>query len=318
MRNSMIPIKRGLLERDDTYSLRGIAMILIIVSHTFNGYPTDNAAYFFPQWLKFLHMELWGGMGVDVFLLLSGYGLFLSLSRRETPDGQYIASKMKRLLQPYFIYWMVEILVLLIWNRKELTPHLLEEMATFSIHPDVENWFFKVIVGIYIMVIAVFKADIPHRVRLCIIVFASMAYLLIMKALGAGTWWYQSILCFPVGAIIAYKRNWFASRKPFVVVLAALAVIIASLLTQRAIVVFHVAFACMAIYLIRFFDIRNRLFYFVGLNSFIFYFVECPVMDEIMMFAYPNFLLYTAFTLIGTLLLSAAIASLLHSKKAWQ
>ena len=74
--------KSDFLNPQGTYSLRGVAMLMIILSHAHNGYPVSGDVYF-PSWLNLLHMEFWGGMGVAVFLFLSGYGMTLSLSKRE-------------------------------------------------------------------------------------------------------------------------------------------------------------------------------------------------------------------------------------------
>ena len=70
---------RQFLDYDDTYSLKGIAMLMIIIGHAFNGYPGTDTGYFYPAWLDCLHMELWAAMGVSIFFFLSGYGMFLAL-----------------------------------------------------------------------------------------------------------------------------------------------------------------------------------------------------------------------------------------------
>ena len=137
---------RTFLDYDDTYSLKGIAMLMIIIGHAINGYPRTDTGYFYPGWLDALHMELWAAMGVSIFFFLSGYGMFLALDKRQgSIDLKYVLSKVRKLFVPLLVYWCVEIVTLLIFNRQELTTHIFREIITFSIHPDVENWFFKVI-----------------------------------------------------------------------------------------------------------------------------------------------------------------------------
>ncbi len=299
-----LPEKR-LLGYEDTYCLRGIAILMIIMGHTFNGYPTDDALYFFPSWLHFLHMERWGGMGVGIFFFLSGFGLFTSLSQRKEIDRSYVYKKVKRLFQPFFIYWFVELITLAVFNRSELTSHILTEIATFSIHPDIENWFFKVIVVVYIITLTLFKMQLRNTTRALIVTALSLAFLIVMRELGFGQWWYNTILCFPAGAIAAVNYEWFKKAPSLVMSLVTGGLLLAIWFVHMNTIVFHLVFVLFCIYTIRMLPIQHsRLLFFMGYNSFIFYFMECPVETEIMMFCYPNFPLYCALSVLGTVVLS--------------
>lgn len=288
----------------DTYCLRGIAMLMIIISHTYNGYPVADASCYFPSFLQWLHFELWGGMGVSVFLFLSGYGLFYTLSRREYIGGQYIASKLRRLLEPFVIYWIVEVIVLALFDRGELTTHLLEEVATFSIHPDVENWFFKVIAVTYVITIALFKCRMRDSVRVAALLAMAIAYLVVMKELGFGQWWYNSILCFPAGAAVAWQYDRMAALPAVVMSMAGALLMLAVYQIHMNTIVFHLAFVLFCVYVIKVVNIRSRVLFFIGYHSFVFYFIECPVMEEITMFCYSHFPAYCLLTVLVTFVLS--------------
>lgn len=276
-------------------------MLMIIISHTYNGYPTDDSAYYFPQLLNYLHMELWGAMGVGVFLFLSGYGLFLSLSKRQDNiDRTYIISKIKRLFLPLLVYWVVEVLTLLIFNRQEISAHIFKEILTFSMHPDIENWFFKVILGAYIIIICLFKTKMNHGARIVTLFAVSLLYMIVMYLLGFGAWWYNTILCFPLGTVVAYRKKFFERLRPAPVCLVSIVLILALYIIWFNDIIFNIAFVFLCTYLIRLVNVNNRLLRFIGINSFLFYFIECPVMDEIMMFSYHNFLIYALLTVCGT------------------
>jgi len=210
--------ERAFLEYKDTYNLRGIAMLMIIIGHTYNGYPIDNPHFYFPSWLNYLQLGYWGGMGVGIFLFLSGYGLFCTLGNKTTIDKSYIISKIERLFKPFVIYWIVEIFVLAIFNREELTIQLLREIVSFSIHPDVENWFFKVIVVVYVITIILFRLRIKDSYRISLFFILSIAYLVIMRELGFGHWWYDNILAYPLGALVSYKYDWFSKQNTFLMI----------------------------------------------------------------------------------------------------
>lgn len=296
--------RKSFLDISDTYCLRGIAMLMIIVGHTFNGYPANSPGYYFPSWMNCLHIGLWGGMGVGMFLFLSGYGLFYTLSRRATIDKRYVLSKIRRLFEPFIIYWIVEVIVLALFNRSELRLHLLKEMATLSIHPDVENWFFKVIIGVYIITIVLFKWKMKNAVRLAVLSVLSLIYLVAMKKLGFGQWWYNTILCFPFGAFVAYRYEWFAKLSPTWMSASGCLLLLAIFFVHMNTIAFHLVFVLFCVYAVRLINIQNKVLYFIGFNSFIFYYIECPVMDEIMMFSYANYPVYCVLSVVGTCVLS--------------
>lgn len=301
------------LNISDTYSLRGLAMLMIIISHTFNGYPYNDAAYYFPSWIHGLHLYMWGNAGVAVFLFLSGYGLFITLNQKNI-DKKYILSKVKRLLLPFIIYWIVEIIVLLIFNRQEISPHLFKEIATLSIHPDVENWFFKVIVVIYVVTLLIFKCRISNPIRIAILFILAFAYIFIMKDLGFGQWWYDTILCFPIGAIFAHRYKFFASLSPLYISCLAGALLIVSCYFHMNTAIINLIFILFCIYVIRIVNINNRILCYIGFNSFIFYFIECPVMDEITKFSYYCFPLYCVLSILVTYAVSYLCIEIINRK----
>ena len=295
---------RTLLDKRDTYCLKGIAMLMIIIGHTFNGYPVESSNVYYPQWLNGLHIEHWGGMGVAIFFLLSGYGLFTSLSRRKGIDKRYVAQKGRRLFVPYILYWIVEVIVLLFFSREELSTHLFTEMATFESHPDLENWFFKVIVFVYIIMLLLFRWHLRNSVRVTVISFLSVLYLITMKALGYGEWWWNTILCFPLGVFIAYKYDTFAKLPARWMLLSIGLLLVVCYYFHVNTIVFYLLCCMFSIYALRLINIQNCILYYIGFNSLIFYFIECPVMDNIMMFSYSCFPEYCALSVVGTFAIS--------------
>jgi peptidoglycan/LPS O-acetylase OafA/YrhL len=299
---------RTLLDYDDTYSLKGIAMLMVIIGHAVNGYPKTDTGYFYPGWLDCLHMELWAAMGVSIFFFLSGYGMFLALDRRQgSIDMKYVISKVKRLFVPLLVYWVVELITLLIFNRQELTTHIFREIFTFSIHPDVENWFFKVIVPTYIIMFGLFLTRMPGSFRVILLFIISAIYILILRKAAFGLWWYNTIIAFPIGALVAYRKELFEKISPIIVCPVCAAAMASIYLFHFNSILFNAIAPFLFIYLIRIVNINNKLLNFIGVNSFLFYFIECPVLDEIVKFSYSNFPLYCLLGIVVTYLLTRII-----------
>lgn len=278
-------------------------MLMIIIGHTYNGYPQASPDCVFPSWLRLLHLDYWGSIGVAVFLFLSGYGMYFSLQRHAI-DGRYILAKARRLLEPFVIYWAVELLTLLLLDRAALTGHIVTEICTFSIHPDIENWFFKVIVGLYVVVIVLFRLPTGNGWRIGVLTALCGAYIVAMKTAGMGCWWYNTILCFPLGMAVARWRSWFAARSTVLMSVLTLLAAAAAFLLTRNTNLFHLPLVLAVAYGLRMVDLRHGLLELIGVNSFVFYFLENPVMDEMAMPFYHDFLNYCGMTLLITIFLS--------------
>ena len=80
---------------NDTYALRGVCMLMIIIHHIYKvfysdfGYPM-NQIY-----------SMWGDLGTAVFFFLSGYGLYCSLSKQGCVSWAYVKKCFTKLLLPF-------------------------------------------------------------------------------------------------------------------------------------------------------------------------------------------------------------------------
>ena len=80
--------------------LMGIATLMIIICHA-NAYHV-----LLPRFLASLFV--WGNFGVDIFLFLSGIGLYYSLSKRNThKKDDYISFYKKRGVRIYIPYIII-------------------------------------------------------------------------------------------------------------------------------------------------------------------------------------------------------------------
>lgn len=162
----------GLLEKNDSYALRGVCMIMIIVHHTYlsaiemPGCHTDS-------WLAGVGTGwLWGYGGTGVFLFLSGFGMFFSLRRNMLSVRAYIRSKFIRLFIPYLWLWAVSLIIYILYDSSQLTPRLFTSFLSLDIPPANEAWFYKVIIGLYALSIVIFK--VFRNPRACVLAVASV------------------------------------------------------------------------------------------------------------------------------------------------
>lgn len=133
--------------------------------------------------------------------------MFLSLYKTKDINTKYITNKIKKLFLPFFFTWIVYLLYFLITNRTQFNQHLLVEFITLSLPNGIDAWFFKVIIGLYISIILLFKLPFTNTIRVIIMFVLFFAYYIIMRKLLFGPWWYNSVVCFPLGMLFACSKN---------------------------------------------------------------------------------------------------------------
>ena len=253
--------QRPWLSPDDTYALRGLCMIMIVVSHVVD---TSGTTFY----------QFWGGWGTGVFLFLSGYGLFFSLNRQPA-DWSYLRRKLAKLLEPYFFMWSVYIILFALFDRQQFTWHLLQEFLTLSM-PGLAAWFFKVIIGLYILDWLVFRLNISNTARLILVTLTCAAWYIVARQCGMGPWWFNTILCFPCGMAVALwypylNRNFWIFPLTILLLTCVWSAVSWGSLP-------YLWFTAIAITVIRYLDITSPVMHFIGNQSLFFYFLEVPVL----------------------------------------
>ena len=210
----------GLLEKNDSYALRGVCMIMIIVHHTYLS-AIDMPGCHTDSWLAGVGTGwLWGYGGTGVFLFLSGFGMFFSLRRNRLSGRAYIRSKFIRLFIPYLWLWAVSLIIYILYDSSQLTPRLLTSFLSLDIPPANEAWFYKVIIGLYALSIVIFKAF--SNPRTCVLAVSSVCvayYCLANYVLGMNPWWFITVLNFPSGMLTALFYDKLRHIQPVYVIL---------------------------------------------------------------------------------------------------
>ncbi len=132
--------------------LMGLAAIWVICFHYF--------ASIFSQWhMSFAATVMGrGNCGVDLFLFLSGIGLYNSLSRNDAVVPFY-RRRIRRVVIPYLIlslpYWILQLLIL---NREGFNAFLIHWSGlSFWIEGDWSIWYVDLILMLYIVYPLIFQ-----------------------------------------------------------------------------------------------------------------------------------------------------------------
>lgn len=124
--------------------LMGLAMLWVMLFHAF---------LWRPKWQWLYYFKGIGFCGVDVFLLLSGMGLALSLCKREQRYGEYLKRRLVRVLPTYWLVTGVYGLALRLAGRTTLktVAWTLSTLSYWCNRPNYFNWYVPALLGFYLI-----------------------------------------------------------------------------------------------------------------------------------------------------------------------
>lgn len=193
--------KVRLFDKEDTYSLRGICMIMIIIHHL---YQFLNAKYgmVFPSFLSIL-LQDFGYLATGTFFMISGYGLAKSMDAHEPITLSYIYNHIRKLLCPFIFIYLIDVVIhsTLFGLDKNL---LLYNLFTLTLSDGGTLWFMKLIFLIYVFMLSLHLIIHNKMTRLVFTIFAFVAYVILAGGyIKLYSQWWNSVLCFPLGYIFA-------------------------------------------------------------------------------------------------------------------
>ena len=185
-----------MISRNVSKYLRGLAMLIVIASHY------SEWMYIEPAIPALRHcISTWGPPGVDIFFLLSGYGLYKSYKAAGRIDGEFI---LKRVLAVYLPYLLL-FLLLEIYHGEAFYRDLSGWVNFFTAG---EFWFLNVMFVMYAAFIICFaffkKAALPA------LVIMGVAHTVWLHMTGHADFWMLSNHAFALGVFAAAGENRFS------------------------------------------------------------------------------------------------------------
>jgi peptidoglycan/LPS O-acetylase OafA/YrhL len=197
-------VKKNYTSFSLTQELKGFAMLTIIFAHIGYALSTDPA-FLFP-------FSILSGVGVNLFLFLSGYGLTFSQLRKEDSLLNFYKRRLVKLFIPFWIV-LVTFLTLdfFVLGKTYTIPFLLQSFFGIFIHADVQIdfnspfWYFSYILFFYLLFPIVFSKRYPW-------ISAIILYLIVWKTVQTEPLLLKNVislyevhmLAFPLGIIGAW------------------------------------------------------------------------------------------------------------------
>lgn len=195
--------ERDFFPLEATQELKGLAILGIIFSHIGYFLVTDHR-FLFP-------LSIMAGVGVNLFLFLSGYGLTASSLKKKFKPWQFYRRRLLKLFTPL---WLVLIILFLldylslhlIYGAGYVVSSFLGFFPAADLYKDINSplWYFTLILFYYLIFPLVFSLK-NHRLSALAVALASYLILWLNPAWLSRVMPLYSIhlLAFPLGMLIA-------------------------------------------------------------------------------------------------------------------
>ncbi|HWZ14857.1 MAG TPA: acyltransferase [Mucilaginibacter sp.] len=205
--------KGRLLELD---CLRGIAAILVVIFHFTTGRPN-------------LHIFNWGCMGVELFFMISGFVIFLTIEKTNNYKS-FLLSRFARLYPAYWACVTLTTLSIISWSLMAKVPVIFPDLKDYLINLTMFQYYFKVkdIDGVYwtliiellfylfILIVYLSKAILKIEIICFFLVLACLIYGTMIRAFAPDVYgklaeYFPIIVYFPLFAagIVFYKIKFY-------------------------------------------------------------------------------------------------------------
>lgn len=194
----------GYLGKEQSQIIKGIFIALVFCGH-FGQYVKFNAPLDYP-FLKFYWYI--GQFVVAMFLLYSGYGIMVSIMKK---GRDYVRGlPVKRILKTLLHFDLAVLLYMGISVWRHGWPSLKDTLLALSGWGGFgnSNWYIFAILWIWVIVYFVFRlcgtAHTRRNVWLCALLTALFGFII---SHYKQMWWYDTLLCFPLGMLVAVYRD---------------------------------------------------------------------------------------------------------------
>lgn len=255
------------LTLEQSYHMRGIAMLMIITAHLSNHlkkvYGIDTG-----------YLWLGGEFGNAIFLFMSGYGIYLSMMKRgDDLSFRYLWQHIVKIMVPFIIAFMVTFLGCYIMGDDYGLKKAVNDFFTMTI-PFTREWFLKAIIMLYVFAFIAFKITKTAYKRIMLVAALSCVYCIVAFYVGLGTWMYDTILCFAGGMFVAKNQHVMEKVKwKWMFVVSAILFAVSFWLPLPLIknILYGFFLALTLVYGLKLTHLNSRVLHFAGQNSILLY-----------------------------------------------
>lgn len=207
--SKFVEVEIEFFSKKHTEIAKGIAIFIVVISHVGNF---SGARYF-----TFL-----GGVGVALFLICSGFGLYKSYEKKGLND--FFRKRLSKVIIPY---WCAVLIFYIIHPSEFSALRLIQNLLLIKV--NCYYWFIQLIIILYIVFYLVYRFIPQNKRELCLGVLSVIFFVAVRQDL-----WASQAFSFVIGIFFAkyYKKN-RVNRKFFSIGILNLMIGVASLLFKQ-------------------------------------------------------------------------------------
>ncbi|MGN0447168.1 MAG: acyltransferase family protein [Acutalibacteraceae bacterium] len=192
------------LSKETTASINGLFTLLVFLSHVSTYIKLDGA--FDKPYTSFKSYML--QMVVVPFLFYSGYGIMESIKKKGI---SYVKATPKNRFLKVLIHFDIAVVIFLILNlvfgKTYSVKHILLALIGYSSVGN-SNWYIFAVLGLYVIVYLSFMLIRKSNILAVGFVTAlTVAFVYLQMRLKLGSWYYDTIILFPVGMIFSLLKD---------------------------------------------------------------------------------------------------------------
>lgn len=311
-KNAVICYENGIfndyMSLEKTTSIKGIFILIVFVNHAVS-YLTLNDTILDKSY-NMLIGNFVGQSMVSLFLFYSGYGVILSIDKKGRDYIKSIPTKRFLKVLLHFDIAVLLFLVLSVALGKEITfvKVLLSFVGWDSLGNS--NWYIFDILTLYLITYISFIIARNNKFVGLVINFVLCAVFVIAMHEVKDLWWYDTIMCYPVGMLFYVIKPYFDEiiKKNKVYYWVSLIALVGALgvcimLSSNMFVLFvkHIVFAMVVVVATMKFSINNKILNFLGTHLFSIYILERIPMNILSEFGLTNKYLFVALSFVATI-----------------
>lgn len=262
-----------------TISVKGIFAMIILLSHM-RGYITIETM---PDRLYETVLNFIGQLMVALYFFYSGYGIIESYKNKPS----YVSSFPKNRILKTFIHFDMAVFLFFIYSL--ISSQTYPQVNYFLCWVGWEsignsNWFVFDILLLYIFSYVSMKLGKTGGVKLVIAIVFLLTVLLwtLLYISHRGSWWYSTLLCFPLGIIYSYmksgidqgiKRNIWNYHLSLAVL--TIIFVVCRMFRNSLTISIEACVFCLIVTLFTMkISIGNKILYWIGVNAFSIYILQ--------------------------------------------
>lgn len=190
-----------------TTCIKGFFVFLVFLSHSRQYVEYNNSI----DILYTIFQNRLGQLIVCMFLFYSGYGIYESIKKK---GKDYINKLPKNRILKLIIHFDIALIIYYLLSFITGTKYGLRQIVLSLIGWESignSNWFIFAILVCYAVSYICFKIFKNNKLSLISVTLFSLAYILIMRRVKP-SWWYDTILCYPLGMIFSYYKTWIENK----------------------------------------------------------------------------------------------------------